>query len=94
MISLPPEALLWAVTNTCLWKIQKVKQQEPNVVRTHEDYLKEKEIKDYNKKMWHKVQAEKLKLQDEKDWDEIDKEKENTNEEINDGTSDSSNHHD
>ena len=50
--------------------------------------------------MWDKVQAEKLKLQDEKDWAEIDKEKEkevkeeNTNEEINDGTSDSSNHHD
>ena len=83
-----------------LWKIQKVKQQEPNVIKTHKDYLKEKEIKEYNKKMWDKVQAEKLKLQDEKDWAEIDKEKEkevkeeNTNEEINDGTSDSSNHHD
>ena len=83
-----------------LWKIQKVKQQEPNVIKTHKDYLKEKEIKEYNKKMWDKVQAEKLKLQDEKDWAEIDKEKEkevteeSTNEEINDGTSDSSNHHD
>ena len=41
-----------------------------------------------------KLSKECVDLIDEKDWDEIDKEKENTNEEINDGSGDSSSNND
>ena len=69
-VELPP-----GVTNL------KIEQGKLKKIKTRKEYLAEKEIKDYNKKMWDKIQAEKLKLQ---------VEEENTNEEIDDGTSDSS----
>ncbi len=87
-----------------------IEQQEPNVERTYEEYLAEKEAqKEERKKLIQlkaacekganalgEVSKECTDLIDEKDWAEVDKdsEKENTNEENDNGSSDSSSDND
>jgi curli production assembly/transport component CsgG len=61
-----------------------IEQQEPKKVKTYEDYLLQKEADKEKRKL--EIQAKLLK--------EKELEKENTNEEINDGTSDSSSNND
>ena len=87
-----------------------IEQQEPNVERTYEEYLAEKEAqKEERKKLIQlkaacekganalgEVSKECTDLIDEKDWTDLDKvvEEENTNEEVNDDSSDSSSNND